>query len=141
MDPQQLRKAYAGTSYLVLADGSEIAARIAETSDELDAFLAAQGAGRGVFITAANPMSKPRSAEENQAANRRLAERLTGYRVFPHVGQSDESGWREDGFFVLDIATPAAVALAEEFEQFAIVVAEAGKPAELVTTAFAPKGG
>ncbi|MFL5758683.1 MAG: DUF3293 domain-containing protein [Thermomicrobiales bacterium] len=58
-----------------------------------------------------------------------------GLAALPHIGRSPDGTWTEHGFFVLDLAVADALDFAADFEQFAIVLAERGKPAELVLTA------
>jgi hypothetical protein len=129
-----LRPAYLQTSYVVLVPSRRVAARIGEPSAALDAVMARHGAASGVFITAANPRSEKRTAEENAAANRELAAAIAaqGKQALPHEGVADEGEWLEKGFFVLGLEREPALELAERFGQYAVVFCEIGrKPALL----------
>jgi Protein of unknown function (DUF3293) len=129
---------YLATDYVVIDGGKEITVRIGESSRDLDALLEAHSARHGVFITAHNPRSEPQPDSVNQIANdairRIFAER--GLVTLPHIGRSPDGDWIEHGFFVLELARSDALSLAAEFEQFAIVLTERGKPAELLLTAL-----
>jgi hypothetical protein len=127
---------YLATDYVVLDGGREIVVRIGQANSQLDVLLDAYGARHGVFITAHNPRSEPQPDSVNRAANDALrgvlAER--GLVALPHIGRSPDGDWIEHGFFVLDLPTVDALAIAAQFDQFAIVVSERGKRAELVLT-------
>jgi Protein of unknown function (DUF3293) len=127
---------YLAAKYVVHDGGREIIVRIGQTNIELDSLLDAHGAHHGVFITAANPRSQPQPGEVNHAANERMRRLLDerGLVALPHTGRATDDDWSEEGFFVLDIIPAGALDLAERFDQFAIVVAERGKPAELMLT-------
>jgi hypothetical protein len=129
-------ESYLATEYVVLTDGRELLVCIGETNAELDALLAANGAAYGVFITAHNPRSEPQPDDINDAANEQMRAILTarGLIALPHIGRSPDGNWSEHGFFVLDLDPTDALTLATEFGQFAIVVTERGKPAELLLT-------
>jgi sugar phosphate isomerase/epimerase len=130
-----LEQAYRGTSYMIDAPGAPLAIRVDERSAELDALLAKFGARFWAFITAYNPYSEPRSADENLERHRRLldAVRERGLQSFPSHGVDDDGTWPiERGLLVLDIDRDDAVALGRELEQNAILVGEAGVAAELV---------
>jgi Protein of unknown function (DUF3293) len=130
---------YLATDYVVLDGGQEIIVRIGQANSQLDALLDAHRARHGVFITAHNPRSEPQSATINDAANERMRRGLAerGLVTLPHIGRSPVGDWIEHGFFVLDLAPAGALVLAAEFEQFAIVVCERGKAAELLLTSVA----
>jgi hypothetical protein len=127
---------YLATDYVVLDGGREIVIRIGQSNPQLDALLDAHAARHGVFITAHNPRSEPQPDSVNQAANdamrRILAER--GLVALPHIGRSPDGDWIEHGFFVIGLEPADALSLAAEFEQFAIVLTERGKPAQLLLT-------
>jgi hypothetical protein len=128
--------AYLAAEYVVLDDEREIVARIDQANPDLDALLDARAARHGVFITAANPRSEVQSDAVNRAANDQMHRRLTerGFVALPHIGREPGSGWIEEGFFVLNLAPKDALDLAAQFDQFAIVVAEQGRMAELKFT-------
>lgn len=136
---EQLIEAYRGTRYAVLdIDGGTLAvARIDEPSPKLDALLDEHGAACGVFITAWNPRSIPTDDDTNAAAHARLVAQLesSGHLALPHAGFGDDPAWRpEHGLFVIGLDEAAAVELAVEHEQNAIVIVQRGGPAMLVLT-------
>jgi Protein of unknown function (DUF3293) len=127
---------YLAAEYVVHDGGREIIVRIGQSNPELDALLDARHAHHGVFITAANPRSESQPDAVNHAANERMR-RVFDKRslvALPHTGRATDDDWTEPGFFVLDLARDDALALATQFDQFAIVVAERGRMAELKFT-------
>ncbi len=81
------------------------------------------------------------SGAVNAAAAAALAAEVQdrGYRALPHRGVGDDPAWpAEEGLFILDMPEDEAVALAERYGQNAIVVAERGRAARLVTTRLMP---
>jgi len=135
----QLVEAYRNTRYALLdARGAIVAeARIDHGAPDVDAFLEAHGAASGVFITAWNPRSEATDGPVNDEAHARLVAHLgaLGLTVVPHIGFGQDAAWRpEQGLFVLDLAEADAVAIAEAYEQNAIVIIERGRPARLVLT-------
>lgn len=127
---------YLAAEYVVHDGGREIAVHIGQANPELDALLDARHAHHGVFITAANPRSESQPDAVNHAANERMRRILTerGLVALPHTGRATDDDWSEEGFFVLDLAPAEALALATQFDQFAIVVAERGREAQLLLT-------
>jgi hypothetical protein len=134
---------YLATDYIVLTDGRELVVRIGESNAGLDALLAAHGSSHGVFITAHNPRSEPQPDDVNDAANEQMCAILAARRLvaFPHIGRSPDGEWSEHGFFVLDLDPTDALTLAADFGQFAIVVTERDKPAELLLTEIGQEDG
>lgn len=128
--------AYRQTDFVVVHDGAEFAVHLGEASARLDRLLAELGASSGIFITAWNPFSQAQSAEQNAAANARMAALFErrGIRALPHVGRSRASDWVEEGFFALDLDPTDALAIARQFRQHAVVHAPAGAPAKLLLT-------
>ena len=112
-------------------------ATVGRRSGSIDALLAAHGARSGVFVTAWNPGSRTQDEAANRAANARLQAELAPWRHLPHEGVGD-GGWREEGFFVLDLPEGTAVELARRFGQVAIVAVLRAEPARLAFTGVAP---
>ncbi len=127
--------AYRNADYVVLPGNSELHFRVGTPSAELDALLAERGATAAAFLTAANPHSERRSAEENRAAAAEL-ERALGdayYSRFRAEGRVPTARWpTEPGVLVLGIPRAAAEALGRRFGQNAILYMERGSAAELV---------
>jgi hypothetical protein len=129
-----LLKAYRATAFIV--NEQEIAAFLDQPCPELDRVLLDHNAKFGVFITAHNPRSELQSEAKNWAANLKLERvlREQSLRFFAHVGRNGT--WSEEGFFVLDLEPDAAVALAEMFGQFAVVMLALGHIAQLHLTSL-----
>lgn len=127
--------AYRNADYVVLPGNSELVLRAGKASAELDALLAGHGATTAAFLTAANPHSEQRPAEENRAAAAELDRALADvhYSRFPAEGRDPAGHWpTEPGVLVLGIPRAAAEALGRRFGQNAILYIERGSPAELV---------
>lgn len=57
-----------------------------------------------------------------------------------HDGVPDDASWvPEEGLFVLDLPSEEAIALAEQFDQNAVVRIERGEPARLIETRYMPR--
>jgi hypothetical protein len=115
------------------------ALRIGARHPVFDAQVSAAGINCWAFITAWNPGSLPRSAEENSSAQAELVRTLSelGLLVWPGEGKADAGGWREESLCVLGLEAPSAVALGRRFGQLAVVVGRVGEPAQLLAIAAA----
>lgn len=132
-----LLEAYRTTRFVAYDAGRPVTARVGEDVAEIDALLRRMGARSGVFITAWNPRSQVLPRARNEAAARRLDERIAaeGFRALPHRGLSADPAWvPEEGLFVLDIDFDYAVRLAADFGQNAITAVAIGEPALLLST-------
>jgi putative PIN family toxin of toxin-antitoxin system len=130
--------AYRNADYVVLLGNAELHFRVGKPSSELDALLAERGATGAAFLTAVNPHSERRPAEENRAAAAELDRALADvhYSRFPAEGRDPTGHWpTEPGVLVLGIPRAAAEALGRRFGQNAILYMETGSPAELVLLA------
>jgi hypothetical protein len=90
------------------------------------------------FITAFNPGSTRLSDSENEHRHNRLIQHLKemGLRCLTGRGVGDSSdGPAEESLFVIGITADDAKTLGRKFGQFAIVIVESGKPAQ-VTECF-----
>lgn len=134
-----LRKAYLETAYVVRAPQGVHALRIGALHPAFDAELGAAGAQCWAVVTAWNPGSLPRSAEENALAQDELlqAVALLGLRGWAAEGKADGGGWREESLCILDMDTAGAVALGRRFAQLAVVVGQRSGAAQLVAVAVA----
>jgi hypothetical protein len=124
--------AYESSDYVVLEP--KLVLRLGEPNAVLDELLESHGERSAAFVTAANPGSKPRPKEENEAANRKLLEsqRLLSRTCLEGEGRAPDRSWAERSFLVLGIPLPEAEALGRSFGQNAIVFCEKGRPPELV---------
>lgn len=129
--PEQLA-AYRQSEYAVFEP--EIVLRVGEPNPALDRLLAGAGVASAAFLTAANPRSERRPAEENRAALARL-ERSLGRPFLRGEGRSADRSWREPSLLVLGIPRGEAEALGREYAQNAIVFVEKGRAPELVVLA------
>jgi hypothetical protein len=131
-----LLEAYRGTAFIAIVNGQELAAFLDQPCLELDRVLLEHHAQFGVFITAHNPRSELQSDLKNRAANLELewVLRERSLHFFAHVGRN--GSWSEEGFFVLDLESDAAVTLAEMFGQFAVVTIALGQVAALHLTSL-----
>lgn len=130
---QETIEAYRAADYVVFADRT-VVLRIGERSPDLDALMGAEGATTAAFVTAANPRGEKRSDEENGVANAALQSFVAaaGYPHFWGEGRDPFGSWAEPSFLVIGIYRANAEALAQLFEQNAIVFCEQGKAPELV---------
>lgn len=88
-----------------------------------------------VILTAWNPRSKITSESENKSRNKKLHSELNNYAIFKALGQGSDLSWpAEESFLILGINRKEIEGLAVEYEQFAYVWLESGKPASLIFT-------
>jgi Protein of unknown function (DUF3293) len=134
-----LRKAYLQTAYVVRAPQGVHALRIGATHPAFDAEVEAAGARSWAVVTAWNPGSLPRTAEENVLAQGELLRvtALLGLVVWAAEGKADGGGWREESVCILDVEAAAAVALGRQFGQLAVVVGQVSSAAQLLGVAVA----
>ncbi len=132
--PESLARAYRNAEYGVLAE-PPFFFRIDEPSRPLDALLEAAGVQGAAFLTACNPRSERRSAEENAAAMRALDEALAAhpYAIVPGEGRDPEGRWpAEPSVLVLGLPRSEAEAIGRAFGQSAIVYVARGDAPRLV---------
>ncbi len=134
-----LRKAYFQTAYVVRAPQGVHALRIGASHPAFDAELEVAGARCWAVVTAWNPGSLPRTAEENAAAQLALTQAIAelGLTAWAAEGKADAGGWREESLCILDLETAGGVALGRKFGQLAVVVGRRSAPAQLVAVTVA----
>lgn len=134
-----LRQAYLRTAYVVRAPQGVHALRIGALHPAFDAEVSAAGERCWAVVTAWNPGSLPRGAEENARAQGALLRTVAelGLAVWPGEGKADAGGWREESACVLGLEAASAVALGREFGQIAVIVGQVGGAAQLVSIATA----
>ena len=140
MKRTELEAAYARAVYRVDVPSKPIFLRVGEASPELDLWLAARGAHRFAFLSAANPGSGPLPDAENARRHLQLVERARGIGLPAIGGESFEAatgGWREASLLVAGLDRETAIAIAREFGQVALLFGEVGGPVELLLTAGA----
>jgi hypothetical protein len=125
---------YCRTTYEVAGPDGPFRIRIGQPSPEADAILQSSGHSHWVIITACNPLSQPLPDDENQRRTAALRERI-GHNSQSFWGAGtipDEGDWpSEPGFFVVLSDVALAWRWAQDFEQHAIVIGQAGQPAQL----------
>ena len=134
-----LRKAYLQTAYLVRAPQGVHALRIGARHPAFDAELQAAGVRCWAVVTAWNPGSRPRSAEENARAQAELLQAIgeLGLSGWAAEGKADGGGWREESVCILEREAAGAVALGRRFGQLAVVVGHQAEAAQLLAVAVA----
>ena len=137
---EALAKAFRATTYRVMWGEARFDVRIGCRHSDLDGALAENGAKRWAIVTAWNPGSVVRPAEENANALIRLEARAKdlGLVLYPasNHADADQAAWPvEHGLFLCDATREVASALASEFGQLACVVGERNEVAELLWTA------
>ena len=89
-------------------------------------------------MSAANPGSVALPEVENARRHQQLIERLRAIGNAVLQGESYEAasgGWREASLLVAGVQPDAAIELAREFGQVALLIGEVGRPVELQFTA------
>jgi hypothetical protein len=140
----ELLESYTRAVYRVDCPPSPLFLVVGQANPGLDRWLAAAGVSCFALVSAANPGSVALSAAANRLRHRALRQRLRASGLPLVAGESSEGesgGWREASLLVCGIERPAAIALARDFGQAALLVGEAGAAVELVFTATAPKSG
>lgn len=127
---KKLLEAYCSSDYEVQGNPAFIL-RIGQPSPALDRLLEASGASGAAFLTAANPRSVPRPAQENRAALEKLEKSLK-YPFRRGEGRARDATWREPSLLVIGIPRAEACALGRQYGQNAIVYADKGRVPELV---------
>lgn len=138
--PEALLKSYTDAVYRVDFAPTPVFLRVGEACPELDLILERAGVRRFAFLSAANPGSAPLGEEENRDRHQRLLGRLKECGLPAVAGESYEAvsgGWREASLFVAGLEREAAVALAREFGQLALLAGVSGEPVKLVLTSQA----
>jgi hypothetical protein len=132
--PAALEKAYRRAIYEVEAEAGSIRLAVGRRSRQLDRLLAARSVKRAAFLSAANPGSRPLAETENRERHECLLLRLAelGYAALPAESRDASGAWREASLLVLGVSEDAALSLAREFGQAALLVAEPGGAVRLV---------
>ncbi|MBV9109869.1 MAG: DUF3293 domain-containing protein [Gemmatimonadetes bacterium] len=131
MSDAALLAAYRATAWTVEAPGGPLEVRFGHA--------APAPLRPGGIVTAYNPASEPRAAEENRRADARLHARLAaaGVRAWRTLarGPDDPAGeWDEPGWCITGPARDLAISFGQEFGQNAIVWITEDGDVTLVTT-------
>ena len=130
----ELIAAYAATHFWVDAS-PRICIKVGEQSAALQALLLRFDVGSGFFITAHNPYSKVANDADNTAANEALQQQLRAFNIpaLAANGKASVGEWpAEPGFFVCGLSQAQALALGQQFRQYAIVWCSLEKAPELL---------
>lgn len=140
---EKLMSAYRNTLYRVDAPGREIVLRVDQHDDQLAKLLREAGVQRAALLTAYNPGSRPRAAQQNEAEQRALEAGLrdAGHPCLPARNEpraaADRPHWTERSVLVLDIGLEAAQAIAARLGQVAFLWIGADATPRLIATARA----
>jgi hypothetical protein len=129
----ELETTYRSARYIVHDGDLSFTITVGAENTGLQRFLLGNGISEWAFMTAYNPLSQPLPEAENKIRQEKLRSRLreAGYSFVEGYGTGDN--WEpEASLFVLDIPRDAAVSIAREFGQHAILFGTATSPAELV---------
>ncbi|MFT5448471.1 MAG: hypothetical protein ACI9DC_003656 [Gammaproteobacteria bacterium] len=133
-----LLKAYESACYEVLMDTGALDMRVGQPLPAaLEAYLDANGIETAAFISAANPLSRPMTAEDNAGRHTQLLRALRNLGVLwlPGYGRDPCGVWgAETSVLALRLARVQAMQLAERFEQNAYIEVLPQMPAKLVLT-------
>jgi hypothetical protein len=130
----EVLEAYRKADYVVFGE-PPLVLRIGEPNRRLDSMLEAARKDSAAFITACNPGGRPRSDQDNQAAQVKLERVLADkpYGCYPGEGRDPEGAWpAEPSLLVVGIARAEAESLGRAFDQNAVLFVERGKAPELV---------
>lgn len=132
--PAALEAAYRRAIYEVDAGERQIRLTVGRRSPPLDRLLAGRGVERAAFLSAANPRSQPLADAENRECHDRLLRRVAelGYAALPGESRDASGGWREASLLLLGLDENAAIALAREFGQAALLVVERGGAVQML---------
>ena len=129
---QALAQAFAQTSYHGIVAGERLELRVGQRCAALDSRL---GSGLGwAWLTAMNPGAERLREAENVARLAALREVLgrTGIECWPGEAVADDGSWpAESGIVLVNVSLDAALAIAADFGQAAILWSDGGNPARL----------
>lgn len=137
MQKEALAAAYRATAYQISLHGTTYVLRVDEHNPCLDSWLAAMGCSQWAWLTAVNPGSQRLPGAANAARLAKLEARLVGAGWLFHRGAAiaDAGDWPpEASLFVPGLDAEAALGLAAEYGQNAILVGQIGEPVMLSWT-------
>ena len=115
--------AYKNTLFQARVGDDVITLRVGQQCPSLQAVFEQHNVTTACYITAYNPFGRLLTKQENEATNARLlAELAAQYRVFEGMGIDPNGEWEgEASFLALGASKDASLALAEAWEQNAVV--------------------
>lgn len=132
-----LLAAYRKTHYRVRAPAGDLVLRVGVHAAAFDALLTARGVATAALLTAHNPRSAVSSPAQNAAAQARLLAAISagGWDSLAAEARDPDGVWpMEPMRAILGIEHAAARALAQAYEQNALVWIVAGAPPALMLT-------
>ncbi|EQA45761.1 PF11697 family protein [Leptospira broomii serovar Hurstbridge str. 5399] len=130
IDKDFLLKVYSETEYILYDFPIIIGVNL--INSDLDLLLTKKGVSSWAFLTAWNPGSRIFSSEENRRRNQSLKNKLSDYTLLDGAGKRGD--WLEESFLVLGLSSNAALELAEDYEQNAVLVGSVGQTSSLLLT-------
>lgn len=130
MKKETLEKKFKSARYFVKNSGIYI--HIGNSNPEIDAILEDYEKESWAFITAWNPQGQSLPKEENLERQIQLLLEIKDYILMEGRGESPDGTWYEDSFLILGINKKEALAIADKFDQAAILYGEYRQKAELV---------
>lgn len=131
-DRRELAQAFAQTRYRGIVAGERLELRVGQSCPQLDARLA-DGLG-WAWLTAVNPAAESLPEAENAARLAALRTVLAGAGIecWPGESEADDGSWpTEPGVVLVNVSLAAALAIAADFGQAAILWSDNGNPARL----------
>jgi len=128
--------AYKNTSFQAHVGDDVITLRVGQKCTSLQEVFEQHDVTTACYITAYNPFGCLLTKQENEARNARLLRELAAqYLVFEGVGVDPNGEWEgEASFLALGASKDASVALAEAWEQNAVVFIDEALLASLLFT-------
>ena len=128
-----LEKLYRHADYVIDDAGIKLTIRLDSPDPDLHSLMHDQKASTWAFLTAFNPNSLPASPAQNAANQAELIRTVErhGHLYFQGYGTGED--WDpEASLFILEIPRETAIALAQKFNQSAILWGQRGEDPELV---------
>lgn len=130
-----LEAAYSQARYRLLLPNGVYVHRVGVVNAQIDASLRdASCSSHWHLITPCNPRSRQLDAFENTERLRRFADEL-GTHAWEHaaaISEADNGDWREAGYIILDAPDHAMRALAQRYEQSALLYGALDQAPQLV---------
>lgn len=125
MSEQALLAAYHNARYCVQTSDGDCFLPIGKMGDDLPKVLTA--AGPFAIVTAWNPGSEVKSAQENHQRHRQLLSAIAALPHWPTWSDDGQGNWYEEGVAVWGVTDKQAIELGQRFAQAAIVWVENGE--------------
>lgn len=128
--------AYKNTLFQANVGDEGITLRVGERCPELQEVFEQHSVTTACYITAYNPFGRLLTKQENEDRNARLKTELTSvYPIYEGVGADPNGEWKgEASFLALGASKDVSLALAEAWEQNAVVYVDYSLKASLIFT-------